>query len=264
LELKLRAHDANLKERILTLIDLTSLADTDTDVGIRVLCDKALAAPVPVAAVCVYPRFIKTVTERLKNSAIKCAAVANFPTGDAVCAEVIDDIKKSIAAGLPTGVQEIDVVFPYKSFLQGAKSEAQDFIRQCKAACGADVLLKVILESGALPAASIAEAAQLVIAAGANFVKTSTGKISIGATLEAAEIILQTIKKSKLAVGFKVSGGVRSIEQAEDYLNLANHIMGREWVSPATFRIGASQLFDVLSAAPSCVASMGVEASPPT
>jgi deoxyribose-phosphate aldolase len=228
--------------RILTLIDLTSLADTDTSEQIAALCDKALAAPVSVAAVCVYPRFIKTVSARLQNTSIKCAAVANFPEGVAALADVIADIKNSIAQG----AQEIDVVFPYRSFLLGAKTDAQNFIRQCKAACGGNVLLKVILETGALPVENIAEAAVLVIDAGADFVKTSTGKITVGATLEAAEIILQTIKASKKNVGLKVSGGVRSVAQAESYLDLANDIMGKEWVNPATFRIGASQLFDAL------------------
>jgi deoxyribose-phosphate aldolase len=235
----LQAHNP---ERMLAFIDLTSLADTDTHESISVLCDKALSAPVKVACVCVYPQFIKTVSARLKNSSIKSAAVANFPTGDAEIDDVLAEIKKSVA----DGAQEIDVVFPYKGFLRGEKSEAQNFIRQCKTACGANVMLKVILETGAMPVDKIAEAAEMVIAAGADFVKTSTGKINVGATLAAAEIILQTIKKSKLAVGIKISGGVRSIEQAQSYLTLAENMMGANWLKPSTFRIGASQLFDAL------------------
>ncbi len=233
--------------RLLTLIDLTSLAASDTPEQIAALCAKALAAPVSVAAVCVYPRFIETVCARLHATSIKCAAVANFPEGNGALAEVVADIKNSIAQG----AQEIDVVFPYRAFLLGAITDAQDFIRQCKITCGSTVLLKVILETGALPAARIAEVTELVIAAGADFVKTSTGKISVGATLEAAEIILRTIKATQKSVGFKVSGGVRSLEQAASYLTLAADIMGAAWVSPATFRIGASQLFDAIIASTS-------------
>jgi deoxyribose-phosphate aldolase len=232
--------------QILSLIDLTRLSDTDSTESITQFCDKALAAQTPVAAICIYPQFVKIAAQKLKHSAVKLATVVNFPHGDDTLAQVLP----VIARALNEGATEIDVVFPYKKYMQGATDYAKDFIRQCKNQCGPDILLKVILETGALPVSLITVATSDMIAAGADFIKTSTGKINAGATLEAATLILTEIKRHKnKIIGFKASGGIREIPQAITYLDLANDLMGADWISPRTFRFGASHLFEAVMAA---------------
>lgn len=239
--------DPQLTRQILSLIDLTSLGETDTPAMIAALCEKAVSIRGHVAAICVYPQFASQVAGLLAETAVKTATVANFPQGSDAVNPALISIEQSIKAG----AQEIDVVFPYQNYLAGDRNGAQDFVRQCKAACGEDILLKVILETGALQEPQIiADASRDVITAGADFIKTSTGKIPIGATLEAAAIMLLVINEMtaaiKRSIGFKASGGVRTIGQASQYLALAGRIMGPDWVSPRTFRLGASQLLDAL------------------
>jgi deoxyribose-phosphate aldolase len=241
--------DINLSRQLLSLIDLTSLNETDTVATIVTLCQKALMSQPHVAAVCVYPQFVKEAVTQLAGCPVKVATVANFPHGT----DSLETVLRSIEQSIHDGADEIDVVFPYQAYLAGQQTAAQSFVQACKQACGHSVLLKVILETGALQDPQvIADACRDVILAGADFVKTSTGKIAVGATVDAAAIMLQTIKSlsSSVArsVGFKAAGGVRTIEQASDYINLANKIMGSQWATPVTFRIGASQLFDKLIA----------------
>jgi deoxyribose-phosphate aldolase len=233
--------------KIFSLLDLTTLNDTDTPAIIATLCGKATALNVPVAAVCVYPQFVAQVSQLLSGTAVRIATVANFPRGDSSLTEVTTQIREAIAAG----AHEIDVVFPYTTYLEGDKLGAQDFIRHCKTACGANVVLKVILETGAFNDLQIlAEACQDVMLAGADFLKTSTGKFAIGATLEAAAVMLLTIKEItpnlNRRVGFKAAGGVKTIATASQYIALAQHILGEHHVTANTFRLGASQLCDVI------------------
>lgn len=229
--------------RIISLIDLTSLNDNDTEQSILQLCAKATTTLGNVAAVCVYPQFVKTANSALQNTSIKIATVANFPHGNDDHASVLNSIKQSIT----DGANEIDVVMPYQTFLAGDKNTVHEFLQACKQICGAHIPLKVILETGAIQdAALINEATKVAIEAGADFIKTSTGKIPIGATLEAATAILLAIKHTERHVGLKVSGGVRTAEQAIQYLHLAELMMGQDWISPKNFRIGASGLVDVL------------------
>lgn len=222
--------------KIANLVDLTSLNDKDTQEDIKKLCDKALKYQ--VAAVCVYPQFVKLAKQLLQNSQVKIATVANFPKGDSN----IEQIKNSIQQSIANGAQEIDLVFPFND------SAPTVFIAECKKICGDNIVLKVILETGSLSPEKIQERCDIAIKAGADFLKTSTGKTSIGATIEAATIILQKIKDSNRKIGFKASGGVRTIEQAEEYIRLADKIMGADWVSPQTFRLGASQLLEAIEA----------------
>lgn len=227
--------------QLYSLIDLTSLNDTDNAEVISALCQKAILPKAHVAAVCIYPQFIEQAKKILSKTPVKIATVVNFPDGTNSLDDVVGEIKTSIQHG----ADEIDVVFPYSLYLQGHKEEAYNFIRTCKATCGEKILLKVILETGALEdSATITEVSYNVCHAGADFLKTSTGKIAIGATIEAAEAMLQTIKKIPRPIGFKVSGGVRTIDQAMQYVELAAHIMGEKWVTPQHVRIGASQLAD--------------------
>lgn len=237
-------HD-ELPKKILSLMDLTSLNDNDNDESITKLCQKAVTPFGHVAAVCVYPKFIKRAKHILDGSHVKIASVANFPKGDEPLDRVIYSIKQSITAG----ADEIDLVFPYQQYLAGQKDEACAFVHKCKITCGDKVLLKVILETGAFhDPQAITYVSHDVLVAGADFIKTSTGKIAEGATLQAATAMLMSIKDLSSdfhhPYGLKVSGGIRTTDQAGQYIELANEIMGHGWVVPRTFRIGASQLLD--------------------
>lgn len=235
-----------LAQQVVTLIDLTSLGESDTSDQIAVLCHKAVTTHGAVAAVCIYPQFISEAVALLRGQSVKVATVVNFPHG----LDPIDKVQQDIRMALQDKVDEIDVVFPYERYLAGDKMGAQDFIRQCRSAAGDEITLKVILETGAIPSLEmISEISADVILAGADFLKTSTGKIATGATLEAAAVMLLVIKRLqpsiKRKLGFKASGGIRTLEQAAVYIELAKQIMGIEWVGPKTFRLGASQLLDV-------------------
>lgn len=237
--------NAALAQRVIGLVDLTSLNDTDTESSIATFCAKANTPLGHVAAICVYPQFVRQVAAEFGVTPIKTATVVNFPDGD----DSLETVLIQIGRAIQDGAQEIDVVFPYTRFLAGERQYAHQFIASCKAACGTDALLKVILETGALvDPAIIAEAAYESLTAGADFIKTSTGKTAQGATLEAAATMLLVIKhvmpQLKRRMGIKIAGGIRELAQAAQYLELADHIMGREWVTPATFRIGASKLVD--------------------
>jgi deoxyribose-phosphate aldolase len=231
--------------RILSLIDLTSLNDTDTIETTTALCRKAVTSRGHVAAVCVYPQFVTHAVNDLSETPVRIATVVNFPLGNDPTEKAVRDIQQAIAEG----ADEIDLVFPYARYLSGDRETARAFVQRCKATCGPHVLLKVILETGALQELPVIdEASYDAIMAGADFIKTSTGKLGLGATLEAAAVMLLTIRNMAPSlqhrVGFKASGGIRTVEQAARYVKLAEHIMGPEWVTPQTFRLGASQLVD--------------------
>lgn len=234
-----------LVQKIVPLVDLTSLNATDSEESAALFCEKAVSELGHVAAVCVYPPFVKQVAAQLSGTPVKTATVVNFPEGDSALESVLLDIGRA----LEDGANEIDVVFPYRRYLAGEQQYARQFVTACKAACGEDVALKVILETGALRDASIiADASLEALTGGADFIKTSTGKIPEGATLEAAAVMLLVIRHAasqlKRSLGIKISGGVKRIEQAGQYLALADAIMGRDWVSPSTFRIGTSKLIE--------------------
>lgn len=236
-----------LSTRLVGLIDLTSLNDADTESSVAAFLEKANTDYGHVAAVCINPAFVRMAAAQFEGTAVKVATVVNFPSGDAS----LEDTLIEVGRALEDGAQEIDVVFPYRRYLSGDKQYAATFVAACKAACGDDVTLKVILETGALKdPAIIAEASKVALKAGANFIKTSTGKIAEGASLEAAATMLLVIKQlsdqADQSFGLKISGGVREVPQAAQYVELAEQIMGRDWVSPNTFRIGASQLLDNL------------------
>lgn len=226
---------------LIPYLDLTRLEDNDASEFIDELCKKACTAFGDVAAVCIYPAFVKHAKLRLENSSVRVATVANFPAGDYSCGETLNIINNA----LQSGADEVDVVLPYHDFLAQRYDAVFDFLAQCRQICENKVL-KVILETGALQQPElIKKAADLSIEAGADFLKTSTGKIKIGATLEAAQIMLTAIQEQEdKNVGLKISGGVRSVVEAKKYWDLVVKMMGREWISPRTFRIGASALLD--------------------
>jgi deoxyribose-phosphate aldolase len=234
-----------IEEQIYSCIDLTSLNDSDTESTVMELCKKASHNASHVAAVCIYPKFVSWIKKNIPNRQFKIATVANFPEGTDPIEKVLDSIQQSIA----DGADEIDVVFPYQQYLKGDHAAARKFVAECKKICGDKILLKVILETGALQEpAIITAAAEDALKSGADFIKTSTGKIKTGATLEAATCMLKVLRELRpllnREIGFKASGGIRTLEQAVQYVELAESIMGKGWVKPETFRIGASQLVD--------------------
>lgn len=245
----LQAVEINEAMRILifNLLDLTRLNFEDTEEVIIEFFQKAQSVLGHVAAVCIFPRFVKLARAQFANSPVKIATVVNFPQGSASISAVLIEIDQV----LQDGAQEIDLVFPYDRYLGGEREYCRDFIATCRTACDRNILLKVILEVGRLKYLDlIAEASKDMIDAGADFIKTSTGKITEGASLEALAVMLAVIKDKqvqlKRPLGVKVAGGVKTVEQAAQYIQLADHILGKDWVTPKHFRIGASQLVDEL------------------
>lgn len=227
-----------IAKRAIGLLDLTSLNDDDTNEKIEQLCDKAVGDYGHTAAVCVWPKFISLCKGKLEGTGVKVATVINFPHGSSDIEKTVEDTKKAVE----DGADEIDVVFPYKAFLKGDEQIGFDLVKATKEACG-DAKLKVIIESGELKKAiHISKASAISIKAGADFIKTSTGKSPVSATLEAANAMIEAIRDSGRDVGFKASGGIRTTGEARDYMAIADAIMGADWISPETFRFGASSL----------------------
>lgn len=238
--------------RALACLDLTSLNLDDTPERIAALCDRALRPGPGVdghpAAVCVYPRFVAQCVAAVSQTAIKVAAVANFPTGE----EPLDDVLAQVNGALDDGAGEIDVVLPFRAYLRGERDTAQNVIETVAHACkerDTPATLKVILETGALGTPEIMTAAALdAIAWGADFVKTSTGKLEPGATPQAAEALLQAVttvrERDGRQIGVKVSGGVRTVGDAAGYFALADRYLDPDEAGPANFRFGASGLLD--------------------
>jgi deoxyribose-phosphate aldolase len=237
--------DVETAQRALRCLDLTDLADTCTDQAIDALCKKALDPRGPVAAVCVWPQFIVRSREALKGSSVRIATVVNFPAGGEDVSRITDDVQEA----LTDGANEVDLVLPYEAVRRGELAIAVEMIEAVREMTDQGRLLKVILETGELKDASFIEtASRLAIDAGADFIKTSTGKTPVSATPEAAEIMLNAIKASGRPVGLKPSGGIRTLADAKIYLELADRIMGPGWATPTTFRIGASSVYDTLIA----------------
>lgn len=232
--------------RAIGLIDLTDLSDDHAPDGIDELCRRA--SEHRTAAVCVWPEYVARCAELLAGSAVRVATVVNFPSGD----ERVDDVVAMTQAALADGADDVDLVLPYSAFLDGDSDRAGAMVAAIASLVEAPSLLKVILESGAYPGAdSVGAAAHLAIANGADFVKTSTGKISAGASLDAARAMLDEIAAAAEAgrtVGLKPSGGIRTFDDAMAYLDLAESVMGEGWATPATFRYGASGVLDALLA----------------
>lgn len=238
-------NDKQIAKRTLSLLDLTSLNDNDTEVDIENLCAKAVSKHGKVAAVCVWPRFVRKASELLKGTNVNIAAVANFPEGSTD----IDAAVKTTQEIIDAGGNEVDVVFPYPAFLDGNKEIAAQLVAACKQACSSKAKLKVILETGVLvDEARIKEASNIALDNGADFIKTSTGKVDISATPEAARIMVSTLRDMHSSAGFKAAGGIKDIETAKEYLSIADEIMGDDWATPETFRFGASGILNNLLA----------------
>ena len=199
----------------------------------------------PVAAVCVYPNLVPAVRERVAGSGVKVAAVATgFPSGQYPTAIKVADVRATVELG----ADEIDMVIDRGAFLSGRYAKVYDEIVQVKEACG-DAHLKVILETGELGTYdNVRRATLLAIAAGADFVKTSTGKISPAATLPVALCMLEAIRdvyeETGRRVGFKAAGGIRQAKQAVQHLVVVHETLGPDWLTPDLYRLGASSLLN--------------------
>jgi deoxyribose-phosphate aldolase len=236
--------DANVAGRALACLDLTDLSELTSDQATDELCRKARAAG--VAAVCVWPQMVSRARSQLDGPGIALATVINFPAGGEDVERAVEDTEEALS----DGATEIDLVMPYRAFLAGRHEVARGMVAAVRDIVDGGRRLKVILETGELAdEASIAAASRLAIEAGADFLKTSTGKSPVSATPEAAEAMLGVIKQAGRAVGLKASGGIRTLDEARLYLEIADRIMGPGWAKPATFRIGASGLYDELVAA---------------
>jgi deoxyribose-phosphate aldolase len=231
--------------RALALLDLTSLNDDDTDERIADLCRRATTPEGDVAAVCIHSRFVRQAKAALAGTRVRVATVVNFPAGMDNAAAARAETEEALAAG----ADEIDVVLPYEAYLAGDRSSALAVVDVCREACGDAAVLKVILETGRLEdPALIREAAADALSRGADFVKTSTGKVEAGATPAAARAMLEAIRDAGGDRGFKASGGVRTTEDAARYLALADEILGPDYATAQRFRFGASSLLDDLLA----------------
>jgi deoxyribose-phosphate aldolase len=232
-------------------IDLTTLEGADTPGKVSALCSKALRpdprdSSIPsCAAICVYPNLVPTARERLEGSSVHVAAVATgFPSGQYPTPIKVADVRSAVELG----ADEIDMVIDRGAFLSGRYSKVYDEVVRVKEACG-DAHLKVILETGELGTYdNVRRATLLAIAGGADFVKTSTGKIAPAATLPVALCMLEAVRdvyaETGRRVGFKAAGGIRQAKQAVQHLVLVHETLGPEWLTPELYRLGASSLLN--------------------
>ncbi|MCB1561110.1 MAG: deoxyribose-phosphate aldolase [Xanthomonadales bacterium] len=238
--------DSKLVEALLGHLDLTSLGDDDRPTQIEALCERATRAVRLPAAICVHPEHVTTARRALDRLGAACAvaSVVNFPDGGDDPGRAARECRRVRAAG----ADEIDAVLPWRALIAGNVALYRSVAMACRDAAG-DCRLKFILESGALPTpALIRQASELAIDAGADFIKTSTGKVETGATEAAARLMLDAIAVSGRHCGFKASGGIREVAQALVYRDLVAAILGADALTASRFRIGASGLFDELLA----------------
>jgi deoxyribose-phosphate aldolase len=233
------------------MTDLTTLEGADTPGKVAALASKAIRPDpsdlsVPsVAALCVYPNLVPTAVERLGDSGVKVASVATaFPSGQSPLEGKLDEVRWVVQHG----ADEVDMVIDRGAFLSGRYAKVYDEIVKVKEASG-DAHLKVILETGELGTYdNVRRASLLAIAAGADFIKTSTGKLSSAATLPVALVMLEAIRdvfeETGRRVGFKPAGGIRNAKQAVQHLVLVHETLGVDWLTPDLYRFGASSLLN--------------------
>jgi len=235
-------------KQCLNLIDLTSLNGNDTDAHILAMTEKVNGfkksfSHLPnVAAMCVYPTFVPLVSETLTENIGLAAVAAGFPSSQTFLEIKVAETAMTVLEG----ATEIDVVISIGKFLEGKYEEVYEEISEIKAACR-DAHLKVILETGDLKTAeNIKKASILAMAAGADFIKTSTGKVAVSATLETTYVMCQAIKewneKTGAKVGYKPAGGIVTTDDAVKHYTLVKEILGADWLTNELFRFGASRL----------------------
>jgi deoxyribose-phosphate aldolase len=236
------------------MMDLTTLEGADTPGKVAALATKGIRpdpsdTTIPsVAAICVYPNLVATALERTQGSSVKVASVATaFPSGQSPLAAKLEEVREVVALG----AHEVDMVIDRGAFLSGRYAKVYDEIVQVKESCG-DAHLKVILEVGELGTYdNVRRASLLAMAAGADFIKTSTGKLPAAATLPVTLVMLEAIRdvyeETGRKVGMKPAGGIRASKQAVQYLVQLHETLGPDWLTPDLYRLGASSLLnDVL------------------
>jgi deoxyribose-phosphate aldolase len=241
--------DKEVLKTILSVIDLTSLNTTDNKSHIIHFTGKVNSFPskfhgIPnVAAICIYPNFVSVVKEKLTVRNVKIASVAGgFPSSQTFKIIKVNESKMAVDAG----ADEVDIVIPLGSFLANDYAVVADEIREIKSIIG-DKQLKVIVESGLLnDPDQIFKASMIAMDAGADFIKTSTGKVNVSATPEAAFVMCRAISdfysETGIRVGFKPAGGIVTAGDAIIFYNIVKYCLGEEWLNPRLFRIGASRL----------------------
>lgn len=243
----------DIKKFLMGSVELTSLSTTDSDESIMAFTervnqfDEAYADLPHVATICVYPCFAKTVSETLEVEGVEVACVSgSFPSSQAL----IEVKVAETALAVKDGATEIDIVMPVGKFLSGDYEGLCDDINEQKQACG-EAAMKVILETGCLKTASnIKKASILSMYAGADYIKTSTGKLSPAATPEAAYVMCQAIKEyyeeTGIQIGFKPAGGINSVMDALIYYTIVKEVLGEQWLTNKWFRLGTSRLANML------------------
>ena len=252
---KVSANDTiDVKKFLFGSIELTTLKTTDSDTSVLAFTERLndfdnQYPDLPhVATVCVYPCFANTVAESLEVDGVEIACVCgSFPSSQARIEVKIAETSLAVA----DGATEIDIVMPVGKFLSGDYEGVCDDIAELKAACGETVPMKVILETGALKTATnIKKAALLAMYAGADYIKTSTGKLQPAATPEAAYVMCQAIKEyydeTGIQIGFKPAGGINSVMDAIIYYTIVKEVLGEKWLTNKWFRLGTSRLANML------------------
>ena len=252
---KVSANDTiDVKKFLFGSIELTTLKTTDSDTSVLAFTerlndfDNQYPDMPHVATVCVYPCFANTVAESLEVDGVEIACVSgSFPSSQARIEVKIAETSLAVA----DGATEIDIVMPVGKFLSGDYEGVCDDIAELKAACGETVPMKVILETGALKTATnIKKAALLSMYAGADYIKTSTGKLQPAATPEAAYVMCQAIKEyydeTGIQIGFKPAGGINSVMDAIIYYTIVKEVLGEKWLTNKWFRLGTSRLANML------------------
>ncbi|MBN8585810.1 MAG: deoxyribose-phosphate aldolase [Ignavibacteria bacterium] len=236
-----------------SMIDLTTLEGKDSEGKVHALCQKAMrpldgSDKIPhVAAVCVYPNMIKTAKSALAGTNVKVASVATaFPSGQSPMKLKIEEVKRVVQMG----ADEVDMVISRGEFLEGNYDHTFNEVKAIKEACG-DAHLKVILETGELETFdNVRKASIISMLAGADFIKTSTGKVQPAATLPVTLVMLEAIRdfynETGKVIGMKPAGGIRTTKDAIAYLCLVKETLGEKWLNPDLFRMGASSLLNDL------------------
>jgi len=244
----------DVKKFLFGSIELTTLKTTDSDTSVLAFTervndfDNEYPELPHVATICVYPCFAKTVSESLEVDGVEIACVSgSFPSSQARIEVKVAETALAVA----DGATEIDIVLPVGKFLSGDYEGVCDDIAEMKAACGESVPMKVILETGALKTASnIKKASILSMYAGADYIKTSTGKMEPAATPEAAYVMCQAIKEyydeTGIQIGFKPAGGINSVMDAIIYYTIVKEVLGEKWLTNKWLRLGTSRLANML------------------
>lgn len=248
MSMDISTEDEQLARQAIGLFELMALDINDTESRIAGLCQRALTPLGPVAAICVYPRFVllaRMTLDRLHYREISVVSVVNFPSGSANVESAVSET----SAAVMSGADEIDLVYPFRTLLSGDHQTGTAMVAACRAACGPRTLLTVTLEVGDLRDPQIIrDACQGAIVAGANFIKTSTGKLVSAPTPQAVRVMLEAIADVGGQVGLKFCGGLRTLADARLFIEMARSRFGPQWVSALRVRlVGSSVLDDILA-----------------